>query len=169
MNQFEVADGELVEPDVQILFNTTYLGDMLNLMVLRLVDVMEGGAGGNDAERQVFHAETLERFGVEVLGQQLAGVVGFENPVVELGEQHLLSEILLEGLRFALLDDQLHGFEVLEELVEVFVVAFGDVKLAGGDVEEGDAALFVRKMDGGEEVVLALFEHLVVDGDTRRN
>ena len=86
---------------------------------------------------------------MEVLGEELAGVVGLEDPVVELGEQHLLSEILLEGLRFALLDDQFHRFEVLEEFVEVFVVAFGDVKFAGGDVEEGDTALFVGKMDGG--------------------
>ena len=122
---------------------------MLYLMVLRFVDVMEGGAGGDDAERQVFHPETLERPRVEVLGEELAGIVGLEDPVVELGEQHLLSEILLEGLCFALLDDQFHRFEVLEEFVEVFVVAFGDVKFAGGDVEEGDTALFVGEMDGG--------------------
>ena len=149
VDQFEVADGELVEPDVQILLDATYLSDMLNLMVLRLVDVMEGSAGGDDTERQILHAEALERPRVEVLGEELAGVVGLEDPVVELGEQHLLSEILLEGLCFALLDDQFHRFEVLEEFVEVFVVAFGDVKFAGGDVEEGDTALFVGKMDGG--------------------
>ena len=106
---------------------------------------------------------------MEMLGQQVAGVVGFENPVVELGKQHFLSKILLKSLRFALLDDQLHGFEVLEKLVEVFVIALSDIKFAGGDIEEGDTAQFVSKMDGGEEVVLALFEHLVVDGNTGGN
>ena len=82
-----------------------------------------------------------------MFGQQLAGVIGFEHPVVELGEQHLLPEILLKSLRFAFLDDQFHRFEILEKLVEVFVISFGNVEFAGGDIEESYTALFFSKMD----------------------
>ena len=106
---------------------------------------------------------------MEVLGEQVEGVVGLKNPVVELGEQHFLPETLLERLRFPLLNHQFHRFEVLKELVEVFVITLRHVIFAGGDVKEGDTADFIGEVDGGKEVVLALFEHFVVDRYTRCN
>ena len=82
-------------------------------MVLGFVEVMERGAGGDDAVGKVFNTETFEGVGIEMFGEQRDGVVGGENPVVEGGEQDFFAEMLAEILHFVFLDNHFCGFEVL--------------------------------------------------------
>ncbi len=61
-------------------------------------------------------------------------------------------------------EDDFSGAERLEELVDIFEAALCDIELAGRDIEEGHAGDVVPEMHGGEEVILAVLEDLIVDG-----
>ena len=70
------------------------------------------------------------------------------------------------------LQQYLLGREARQQLVDVVGRSFGGHKLAGGDVEEGNAAMCqgaLAKVDGTDEVVLLVVQHIVVDGDARRH
>ena len=54
--------------------------------------------------------------------------------------------------------------EALQQLVDVLVVALGEIELTGGDVEEGDARDLFLQLHRGQEVVLLLLQHAVVVG-----
>ena len=51
MDEFEVADGETVEPNIQLLFNPVYFVDMLNFVILCFAQIVKGSTRRNDAVR----------------------------------------------------------------------------------------------------------------------
>ena len=59
MNQFEAADGELIQSHIPILLNTGNRGDMAYLCVLCLFEVLQDGPSGDDTVLQVIHAKAL--------------------------------------------------------------------------------------------------------------
>ena len=66
--------------------------------------------------------------------EHLVGIVVAEHPVVEDGEVVLASKGLDEILSFVALKQHFGGVEALQQLVDVFVVALGEIELACGDV-----------------------------------
>ena len=60
---------------------------MLNFVVLCFVQIMQGGTCGNNAVFQGVNTKTLQRGGLEMLGQQIHGVIGGEHPVIETRQQ----------------------------------------------------------------------------------
>ena len=89
------------------------LGDMLYFVILCLAEVVECGAGGDDAFGEVFDTSALQGFGLKMLGQQRYGVVGGEDPVFKGGKQDFLAEMFAKLLHLPLLDDHFGGFEIL--------------------------------------------------------
>src|SRR5205085_600880 len=58
-------------------------------------------------------------------------------------------------------ENDLGRTEALKQLVHVIRVSFRGIKLAGGDVYEGNAAYTIRKVQGGEEIIALAIEELI--------
>ena len=113
VDQFQITDGEAVEPNVMFLFNPVQLVDVLDFVVLCLAEVVEGSTCGDDPFGEVFDAETFQGVGLEMLGKQRNGIIGSEYPVLESGEQDFLAEMFTELLRFPFLNNHFCWFEIL--------------------------------------------------------
>ena len=92
MQELQVTNGELVEPDVLSLVDARQGGDVVDAVVLCLDQVVDAGTRSDDALGEVVHTETLERAGVEMAVEHLVGIVLGEDPVVEQGEEMLAAE-----------------------------------------------------------------------------
>ena len=71
--------------------------------------------------------------------EHFMGVVFGEHPVVEYGEVMLPTEDLDEITALVALYQHLRRIEALQQLVDVFVVALGQVELSCGDIQKGYA------------------------------
>ena len=65
-DEFEIADGELVEAHKPLLFDAAQGGDVLDVVVLREFEVGEHGTGGGDSRVEVVDAESFEVFHAKV-------------------------------------------------------------------------------------------------------
>ena len=84
MKKFEVADGELVKPHIMIFLNPRQRRDVLYLAVLREVEILQNGPGGNNAEPQIIHAKSFQRCGIKMFQQFVTGIFFREYPVIQL-------------------------------------------------------------------------------------
>ena len=98
----------------------------------------------------------------------LGGLLG-EHPVVKLEGEVLVAEIPLEHVALAPLEEHLLGREIDEQLLNVVVRALAGEELARGYVEESHSAGRLAEVDGGQEVVFLVVEHIVGHGHARRH
>ncbi len=164
VEELEVAYGEAVEPHRARLVDTADGGDVARACVLGEVEIVEDGAGGDDGMGHAVDAEALERRRAELLAQTLVGGVGGEHPLLHLEVEILLRKALCGLLAASPHDQKLFRSHAAEGLVDVVDRTFGSEELAGGDVQERHAAGRLAEVDGGQEVVLAAREHVVVHG-----
>ena len=104
--------------------------------MLRLNQIMYCRTCCHDAFREVVDAEAFQRDRMEVLVENLVGIVVGENPVVENSEVIFCAEQVNEVLPLIALHQHLRWIEALQQLVNVFVGALGKEKLARGNIEE---------------------------------
>ena len=117
-HQLEVAHGELVEAHVALGLDARQGGDVLDVGVLREVEIVQHGSRGDDGRWHVVDPEALQVTGLEVLEQAVARSLLGKNPVVELkGEVLAVAEGVGKALAVATLDEHLLGRKVDQQLV----------------------------------------------------
>ena len=159
-HQLEVAHGELVEAHVALGLDARQGGDVLDVGVLREVEIVQHGSRGDDGRWHVVDPEALQVTGLEVLEQAVARSLLGKNPVVELkGEVLAVAEGVGKALAVAALDEHLLGRKVDQQLVDIVGRALRGDELARRDVEKGHAqqALLVE-VHGSQEVVFLAVE-----------
>ena len=77
--------------------------------------------------------------------------------------------VLLEPLVIGTLHKHLFRGEIAQELVDILGIALGCQEFAGADVEKRYSDGAFGEVYGGEEVVFAVVEHIVVERHTRGN
>ena len=92
-----------------------------------------------------------------------------EHPVVHLVRTQAHTEIVLEVALALPFVEHLLGLEIADELLHIVVGALATEELAGGNVEERHAAGGLAEVDGTEEVVLLVVEHVVLHGHAGRD
>ncbi len=161
LEQLQVADGEFVEAHIAVLLYAAQACDVARVGVVCKVKVVEYGSGGHHCQRYAGDAETLERGGLELLEQAVAGGLGGEHPVLQLEGQVAAVEAV-EPLAAATLHQHLLGGEVAQQFVNVVNGALRGHELAGGDVEQRHPHLrLAREVESGQEIVLAVRQYIV--------
>ena len=168
-DELEVAHGELVEPDISLGLDARQRGDVPQLGVLGDVEVVEDGAGGHNGTFHRVDAEPLERSGLKVLEQPVAGRLEVEHPVVHLLRQIAHCGRVLEVLAVGALDEHLLGLEVAQQLVDIVDGPLCCHKLTGADVQECHTQLGLAEVHRGQEVVLLAVEDVAAQHHTRRD
>src|SRR5690606_3046037 len=82
VDELEVALRLGVERDVVVGLVALDAADVRDAALLGLAEVVERGAGGDEAEGQVLDAVALERVRLEVAQQRLVGEIVPEDPVL---------------------------------------------------------------------------------------
>ena len=164
IHQLQVADGEGVQPHARVLLNALDAADVGDAVVLGFAQVVQGGPGGAYAQVQVLYAKALEGGGAKVVQQALAGVFGAEHPVVQAVGVKAVAKGCGEFLVGVAAVEDLIGAEALEQLAHLGQGAFAEQELAGAHIQEGNACVLFVQHHGGQEVVLAGVQDLVVEG-----
>ena len=167
--EFEVADRELVDPDVILLIDTRYGGDVRDVAVLGEFEVVENRPGGRETAGEVIDAESLERAGAELLAELFAVHLLGENPFVEAVGIEFRPESVGKTVFVAALVDDLLGREVGDEFVDVTLRTFGHVELARRDVEERHARGLTAEIDRRQKGVLLVGQNIVAQHHARRH
>ena len=139
------------------------------LRVEGVFQVLQDGACGNDTALQVVHAKAFQRLHIEMLEELLMGGLFGKHPVVHLVGTQPCAKVALEVMAVLTVVEHLLGLEIAHELLHVVVGALAGEEFACRDVEERDATCRLAEMDGTEEVVLLVVEHIVLHGDTWRH
>ena len=83
IKQFEVANGEAVEPNVFVLLDARQTRNMAQIGMLREVKIMQDGARCNDPVIQALHPKPFQRFGFEMTQQAVERSIFGIHPVFE--------------------------------------------------------------------------------------
>ena len=167
--ELQVADRELVDPHVVVLIDARDRGDVACLVMLGEVQIVEDGAGGRDAAREVVDAESLERLRTELLAQFLAVDLLREDPLVEAVGVEPRPEAPREAIVHTSLINNLFRLKIRDQLVNVGVRPLGNVEFARRDVEERHAGRLATEVDRRDEVVLLVGQDVVAENDARRH
>ena len=169
LKELKRADGELIQPHVFLFLQALERRNMIDIRVLRQLQILHDGTRGDDAFLEMLYAEAFQRLGTEMLQQLLPGVLLREHPVVELEDRELRAEILFKLLALRLVVEHLFRREVANELLHIVVGALSGEKLTRGDVEETDTAGCLAEVDRCQEVVLLIVQHIITHGDSWRD
>ena len=120
MKKLQVADGEAVEPDISIFFNPRKRSDMADLFMLCNIEIVKNCTGCNYAKLQVLHPKSLQRNGLEMAQQPVAGCIFGINPVVEFEREKFRPKIFSKKLVFSFLLLYLFGLKTVQQLVDIF-------------------------------------------------
>ena len=167
--EFQVADGELVDPDVVVLVDPRDRCNVADLLVFGEFQIVEDGAGGRNACRDVVDAEPFERLRAELLAELFAVQLLRKDPIVELVGVVVRAESLPEPLVESPLVDDLFGREIRQEFVDVVVRSLGHVEFAGRNVEKGHARGLPAEVNRSQVDVFLVGQKVVAQNDARRN
>ena len=123
---------------------------------------MDGSTSRDYAFREVVDAKSFQRGGVEMTCQDIFGIIVGKHPVVEHRQEILIAESLNKITAFVALAEHLGRVKTLHQLVDIFVVALCEVKLACRNIEKGNAALVFLEVHRCQEVILFLHQDVVV-------
>ena len=164
--QFEAADGELVEAHKLILLDAGQRRYVRDVGVLGELKVLHDGSRGHNAVVQMVDTETFQRLCAEMLQKFLARRLLRENPVVELKSTELCTEKTFEIGFAGPVVEHLLRLEVANELLDVVVCALTGKEFSGGNIEEADAARTLSEVHSGQKVVLLVVKDVVAHGNT---
>ena len=131
--------------------------------------IVEDGAGGRNACRDVVDAEPFERLRAELLAELFAVQFLRKDPIVELVGVVVRAESLPEPLVESPLVDDLFGREIRQEFVDVVVRSLGHVEFAGRNVEKGHARGLPAEVNRSQVDVFLVGQKVVAQNDARRN
>ena len=130
VNQLKTTYRKLIETDITLLLDTGESGDVRDVRMLCLVQIIEDSARGDDAQCQVLHAEAFQVLGLKMLQQPVVRRLTREDPVVEFEDKVTRTESLFELLLVAPLDQDLLRREIIQQLVDIIDRAFRCQELA---------------------------------------
>ena len=134
LDQFQIADGSRVENQrVGAVVKRRPL-QMIERGALGVAQIVQDRGGGAGCQRTGFETAAVEREQMEVIAQAARGVVGREDPGVDIGFE--------AGQRFAgaFRDTSASRAFRVSSAVRIFGgVDLGGAKLAGGDIDVRDA------------------------------
>ncbi len=126
------------------------LPEMEEISLLRLLQVMHHHPGRRNARCHLFHTESLERSGCEMIHQQIVAILPVEQPVFDLGVESgkRPAEEGDKRLCIPFLDEELGRAEVRDLFGEVAQREFTRAEFRRGYIDECKAHDIVRACQG---------------------
>ena len=168
LEHLQVAEGETVHPHKFGLVNAADGANVFEAYVLGLFQVHQQRAGTANAQRVRVDGKAFEAVHAQLPFEALHGGIVHKGPFVN-GSGEIVPQALLEAFFVAALHYQFLGLEGAQEGPDVVQIALCNLKLAGGNIQEGGAAAVFFHREAAEEVVLLDLQHVFPEGDAGRN
>ena len=146
--EFEAAQRELVHVDETLLLDAADARDVLQVRMLRHLQVLQHHPGSHNAALEVVYAESLETLHLEMAQELLRSRALGEAPVVEFEGDVARTEAALELILLAAFVQHLLGHEVAQQLIDILCRALCRHELSRADVEQGQSARPLAEMYG---------------------
>ena len=113
-HQFKAANGELIQTDVFIFFNTCQRSDMSYLGMLRHNEILQDSSRSNNTILEMLYTKTFQILRFKMLQKFLTGSGLCKYPVVQFESKELTSEISLEHPPLTTFKKYFLGREVIQ-------------------------------------------------------
>ena len=167
--QFQRTDGKLIQTHITLFLDARKRGDVGNLRVQRLFQILQDSTSSNDTTLQMVNAKTLQRLYVEVLEKFLMGRLFRKYPVVEFESHETIAKVTFEVVFATPIVKHLLGLEITNELLHVIVSTLAHQEFTRRDVQERNATGRLAKMHSRKEVVLLVVQHRILHRHTWRH
>ena len=168
LEHFQVAEGEGIHPDHLGFVDAAEGGDVAEARMLRLLQIDHQGPGGADSERHRVHGESLQGVHAELPLELFHRGVIHEGPFVQ-ARHVIVAEAVLHAPLVTSGNDQFLGRERAHEGADVLERALRHLELSRGHIQESGAAAVAVERQPAQEVVLLDFQHVLAEGDARRD
>ncbi len=168
-HQLQAAHCELIQADILILLDACQRSNMPNLRMLRHDEVLQDGSRSYDAVLEMLYTEAFQVLHLEMLQQLLPGRGLGKHPVVQLESEELAAEVSLEHQALATLEKHFFRSKIVQQLVHIVERSLSRQKFARRYIQKSHPASSFAEMDGSQEVVFPVVQHIVVDGYSRRH
>ena len=169
LEHFQVAEREAVHPHVSPFVEAGERADVAQRRVLRHFQIIEDGARGGYAQREIFYAIAFKGGHAQLAADFLPGRFRDERPRIERRDARLRAETLPETVGERLLHEHFLGRQRAQQHIHVFIRSLGHLEGASRNVEQGQAGLLAGEGTGGQPVVFAGREQVVVIGHAGRH
>ena len=129
--------------------------------------ILQDSSTGRDTISKVFYAKAFQSLYFKVFQQLLPTGSLIKHPVFQLESIIFIAEVLFKQLSFASLEDNLFRGKVTQQFVDIFIVPLSCKELACRNIQESDAYILFAEMDGTQEIVLLVVQHIIIDSHTR--
>ena len=167
MQDFEVAHREAVQPHSFVWPKPADSLEVIQLAMVRGVQVVQHYTHGHGGERGVVQPKSLQGPCAKLLFDQVVGVGFGEHPIVELGARHVVPKQSAHVSFTLAVDEPFLGLQASKDAVDPTRVSFGGLEFAGAQVEQGQPHGFRRPMNCSHVVVGFAFEYVVVHHQAR--
>ena len=133
------------------------------------LQILHDGTAGDDTILEMLHTEAFQRLGLEVSQEFLHRRLLGENPVVEFEGAVFGTEVFLEIILSGTVVEHFFRHEVTHQFLYIIIGSLAGKELTGRNIKETYAAGSLTEVDGSQEVVLLVVEHVVAHRHTRSN
>ena len=98
--------------------------------MLRHVEIMENGTGGNHTVRDFIYTKSFEVLCLKLFGETIIGCLCCKHPVVQCVGEKLLPKGGLKVISMIAFKEYFFGSKVIEQFIDVVAISFGCKKFA---------------------------------------
>ena len=142
---------------------------MVDLRMLGNLQILHDGTAGDDTILEMLHTEAFQRLGLEVSQEFLHRSLLGENPIIEFEGTVFGTEVFLKIILSGTVVEHLFRHEVAHQFLYIIIGSLAGEELTGRNIEEANAAGSLTEVDGSQEIVLLVVEHVVAHCHTWSN
>ena len=140
---------------------------MIDLGMLGNLQILHDGTTGDNTILKMLYTKAFQRFGLEMSQEFLPCSLLGENPIIQFEGTISATEIFLKIILAGTVIEYLLRHEVAHQFLHIIIGSFASQELSGRDIQEAYTAGGFTEMDGSQEVVLLVVQHVISHRHTR--
>ena len=134
--QLEIANGELVKPNIFVFIDPRYGRDVRSVFVFSVFQIVQDRARCNDRFAESINTKPFQGCRAELVNELFVRIVEGINPFIQCEGIVLVSEKFFEAIAGRFAEYDFRGRESLDQLNYVALVALRSIVFTGGYVEK---------------------------------
>ena len=129
--QFQATHGKFIQAHIPVFFDTRQGGDMRNMFMFCLIQIVKDCSRSNNTQFQMLYAETFQVLRLKMLQQAIVGCLVGENPIIHFKSKETGAERLLKTFAVIAFDQYFFWREVIEQFIDRIDCPFSSQEFSG--------------------------------------
>ena len=164
--QLKAANGEFIQTDVLIFFNTCQRSDMSDLGMLRHDKILQDSSRSDDTILEMLYTKTFQVLCFKMLQKFLTGGGLCKYPIVQFESKELTSEVTLKHATFSTFKKHFFRSEVIQEFIYIVERSLCSEEFTRRYIEKCHTTRSLTKMYGSQKIILPVIQYIIIDGNT---